>query len=106
MRSWSNVHASGENPGATLVQLPAEKRRARTRNLASGAAAAVLSMIRRRDSIQPPVPHLPTDARDLTQDTLAQLLRGLWAAKTDQHADTLIRLTWEAIQPLRGSPQG
>ena len=75
------------------------------RNLASGAAAAVLSMIRRRDTIQPPVDHLPVDARELTQDALAHLLRALWAAKADQHADTLIRLTWEGVQTLHGSPQ-
>lgn len=69
-------------------------------NLALGAAAGVLSMIKRRESLPAAVEHLPTERSQLTEGLLRQLLRGLWADKVDQYGETLVCLTWEALHNL------
>ena len=70
------------------------------KNLALGAAAGVLSMIKRQNDLTVPVEHLPREASQLTEGLLGQLLRGLWADKIDRHGETLICLTWEAMHNL------
>jgi hypothetical protein len=74
--------------------------------MALGAAAGVLSMIKRQAAFEKPVPHLPKTDQELTPQILASLLKGLWADKADHHADKLIALTWTALQTLgRGDPE-
>lgn len=71
------------------------------KNLAAGAAAGVISMIRRRDSIDPPIDLLPTGPADLSRELLAKLLGHLWADKVDDNAPELISLTWDALTELQ-----
>ncbi len=71
------------------------------KNMALGAAAGVLSMIKRQDSFAAPVAHLPKQAGALTETTLKNLLLGLWGNKADQFAPAMISLTWNALQTLR-----
>jgi mannitol-1-phosphate 5-dehydrogenase len=72
------------------------------KNLALGAAAGVLSMIKRQDELKPPAPtHLPGTAAELSEQSLRSLLLELWGEKSDEHARRLIDLTWEALQGLR-----
>jgi mannitol-1-phosphate/altronate dehydrogenase len=66
-------------------------------NLAQGAAAAVVSMIRRRDAAVPSDIPLPKNPSDLTEESLRTLLNHLWTGKTDSHADELVRLTWQGL---------
>ena len=73
----------------------------RPRNLALGAAAGVLSMIKRRPAVRPPVPHLPEHAGALTRPHLEKLLAGIWGSRTDEHRKGLIDLTWGAVEELR-----
>jgi mannitol-1-phosphate 5-dehydrogenase len=70
-------------------------------NLALGAAAGVLSMIKRQAGFDKPVPHLPRDPDGLTQVALKELLMGLWGGKADSCADLMIDLTWKAILRLK-----
>jgi mannitol-1-phosphate 5-dehydrogenase len=70
--------------------------------LALGAAAGILSMIKRQATFEKPVPHLPKDADGLSQVVLRELLMSLWAGKADQYADKMIELTWNALLRLRG----
>lgn len=70
------------------------------KNMALGAAAGVLSMIKRQASFEKPVPHLPKNADGLAQVVLRELLMGLWAGKADQYADKMIELTWTALKNL------
>jgi mannitol-1-phosphate/altronate dehydrogenase len=70
------------------------------RNLALGAAAGVLSMIKRQDSLSSPVADLPNDPSELSQKCLKQLLLGMWRDEADEHAETLISMTWEALGEL------
>lgn len=69
-------------------------------NLAQGAAAGILSMIKRQDSFETPIPHLPKTAGELSPEGLRKLLLGIWGPKVDAHADRMIELTWEAIRIL------
>ena len=71
------------------------------RNLALGAAAGVLSMIRRQDELKSPAANLLARAGDLSGDSLRSLLLSLWGEKPDEHAGRLIDLTWNAIRDLR-----
>ena len=73
------------------------------RNLALGAAAGLLSMIRRKDSLGREIAHLPDSGEELDRDTLAALLREIWAdhPSVDEYGRQLIELTWEALQELR-----
>lgn len=71
------------------------------KNMALGAAAGVLSMIKRQDTFTQPVPHLPKSVSDLNEKTLKDLLMGLWGDKADQYADKMIALTWQALGQLK-----
>ena len=68
-------------------------------NLAMGAAAAVLSIIARRDELHAP-PHLPASSAELTEEALSRLLCEIWGQDRDRHAPTLIKLTWDALHAL------
>ncbi len=71
-------------------------------NLAIGAAAGVLSMIRRQDEIDAknrPANMLP-QANDLSPEKLRALLLEIWGPDTDSHAEILIPMTWKALQTL------
>jgi len=72
-------------------------------NLALGAAAGVLSMIKRRDEITTTLRHLPETPGDLTEERLATLLYEIWGGRdrVDQNSETLISLTWAAMQGLQ-----
>ncbi len=67
------------------------------KNMALGAAAGVLSMIKRQDTFKEPIPHLPKSTAELTQSGLKDLLTHLWGDKADQYAPTMIDLTWQAL---------
>ena len=70
------------------------------KNLALGAAAAVLSLIKRQVSLGLSVPHLPRKAEDLTEGRLAKLLSGIWSGHAGPYAERLIALTWSALEAL------
>jgi hypothetical protein len=70
-------------------------------HMALGAAAGVLSMIKRQGSFEKPVPNLPKTEAELTQESLKALLLGLWGDKADTYAQEMIRLTWDALEILR-----
>jgi mannitol-1-phosphate/altronate dehydrogenase len=73
------------------------------RNLGLGAAAGVLSMIRRRESLSRKIVHLPKSVDDFDRDGLALLLRELWGAHpwAEKYGKQLITLTWEGVEELR-----
>jgi len=71
------------------------------KNMALGAAAGVLSMIKRQAEFAQPVAHLPKSVSDLTKETLEALLMGLWTGKADELAKPMIDLTWQALAKLR-----
>ena len=74
-------------------------------NLALGAGAGVLSMIKRRDSLERPVPGLPRAQADLSKSGLEELLLGIWGKKkTDKYSQMMIGLTWEALGKLQDQP--
>ena len=68
-------------------------------NLALGAAAAVISLLSRRDEAQLP-PGIPRSPAELTRQALADALAAVWACPGDAHRTALIDLTWEALQSL------
>jgi mannitol-1-phosphate/altronate dehydrogenase len=70
-------------------------------HLALGAAAAVASMIRRRESLG--LNYLPESFGDLDREGLERLLRELWGEHpaVRKHGGQLIDLTWEAARRLR-----
>jgi mannitol-1-phosphate/altronate dehydrogenase len=72
-------------------------------NLALGAAAGVLSMIRRRGSLRRRLVHLPRSFDALDREGLGRLLRELWGGHpaVHKHGARLIDLSWEAVQRLR-----
>jgi mannitol-1-phosphate 5-dehydrogenase len=71
------------------------------KNMAKGAAAGVLSMIKRQAEFETPITHLPKCQCELTKEILTNLLMGLWSEKADQHAQTMIDLTWDALSELK-----
>ena len=72
-------------------------------NLALGAAAGVMSMMKRREEPAPgPLPaSLPDSGDEITADSLTKLLRAIWGKESGKPAETLIRLTWRAVERLR-----
>jgi mannitol-1-phosphate/altronate dehydrogenase len=70
-------------------------------NLALGAAAGVISMVKSRSA--PPQLPLPASPAELTRESLGRLLLELWRGKTDRHADAMMQHTWDALQALRDS---
>jgi mannitol-1-phosphate 5-dehydrogenase len=71
--------------------------------LGLGAAAGMLSMIKRRESLAKRFPHLPGSASDLDRQRLDQLLREIWAdhPRAMKYGKRLVALTWEGVQALR-----
>jgi len=72
-------------------------------NLALGAAAGLLSMVNRHDSIDPLPAHLPGDTAGLSKSAVRDLLMELWTGKADTGADRLIELTCEGLERVRNS---
>jgi mannitol-1-phosphate 5-dehydrogenase len=66
-------------------------------NMARGAAAAVVSLLRQRDSLKESLP-LPRGADDLDRAALERVLRAIWRGPSDPDAARLIDLTWSALQ--------
>jgi mannitol-1-phosphate 5-dehydrogenase len=73
------------------------------RNLGLGAAAGVLSMIKRRQSLSREIVHLPKSVDDFDRDGLALMLWELWGAHpwAKKYGEQLITLTWEGVEELR-----
>jgi len=46
------------------------------------------------------VANLPANALSLTAPRLRDILLGRWGPKTDEHADRLIEMTWQAHRRL------
>jgi len=67
-------------------------------NLARGAAAAVISLIRRHQSASLPGASLPANVSDLTPASLRAILNQLGGGRTDQFAGQLSQLTWDALR--------
>ena len=72
------------------------------RKLGLGAAAGVLSMIKRRDNLQADIPSLPSSAAALNKEALARLLLELWGdhPAAQKHGQRLISLTWDGVVEL------
>ena len=70
-------------------------------NLALGAAAGVLSLIRRQEELDTDKLSLPTSVDELTSERLRELLLNIWGEKTDKYRDLLIEITWDAMNLLR-----
>jgi mannitol-1-phosphate 5-dehydrogenase len=70
-------------------------------NLALGAAAAVLSMVKRRAEVTDAPRSLPSDFGELTAELLGRALGEIWGAKADEHAGELVGLTRDALAVLR-----
>jgi mannitol-1-phosphate/altronate dehydrogenase len=75
------------------------------RNLALGAAAGVLSMIRHQGQFRTPVRQLPRGEGDLSRESLQSVLQELWGAKADSHAVRMVELTWQAARLLQDKMQ-
>ena len=71
--------------------------------LGLGAAAGVLSMIRRREGLGREIVHLPESADDLDRDTLSRLLLEIWGdhPSVQEHGQRLIALSWDGLMELR-----
>ncbi|MGD0089394.1 MAG: hypothetical protein ABSE73_05690 [Planctomycetota bacterium] len=72
-------------------------------NLALGAAAGVVSLLRRREETGALLPQLPSNPAALTRENLSGLLLALWKEKSDQHREELLMMTWEGLRALRDS---
>jgi len=68
--------------------------------MALGAAAGLISFIQRSESNAVDL-KLPATADELDEGSLHQLLMAMWGSDTDEQAETLIALTWQALQWLR-----
>lgn len=66
-------------------------------NLARGAAAAVQSLLSQWEELGPAVASLPRPKLPLTQESVEQLLRGIWGMQAGAEAGELIELTWQAL---------
>jgi mannitol-1-phosphate 5-dehydrogenase len=71
--------------------------------LGLGAAAGVLSLIRRREGLGREIVHLPESADDLDRDTLSRLLLEIWGdhPSVQEHGQRLIALSWDGLVELR-----
>ena len=75
----------------------------RPKHLAKGAAAAVLSLLKQWNPLDPSVAPLPRPAGPLSREAVGDLLRAIWSTKAGPDATTLIDMTWEAIDSGRGT---
>ncbi|MBN1837817.1 MAG: hypothetical protein JW820_18315 [Spirochaetales bacterium] len=73
------------------------------RNLALGAAAGIVSMIRKAGSLAAAPRYLPTSAASLTGDQLKRLLWEMWpeGPRRERFGEALVHLTVEALRTLR-----
>jgi mannitol-1-phosphate/altronate dehydrogenase len=71
--------------------------------LGLGAAAGVLSLIRRREGLGREIVHLPESADDLDRGTLSRLLLEIWGdhPSVQEHGQRLIALSWDGLVELR-----
>jgi len=70
-------------------------------NLARGAAAGVVSMIRRAKELAELPAHLPASPEQLTRQGLADLLGEIWATQPEPTvAKKLIDLTWAEFENM------
>ena len=70
-------------------------------NLALGAAACVLSLVKRRGETRDAPRSTPTDPNALTRALLGELLNEVWRGRSDSFAEQLVDLTWQALIALR-----
>jgi mannitol-1-phosphate 5-dehydrogenase len=70
------------------------------RNLALGAAAGVVSLIKRQADEKKRVAHLPRTAGGLTRKKLGELLSAIWGGAAGRDAEALVDLTWEGLRAL------
>jgi mannitol-1-phosphate/altronate dehydrogenase len=70
----------------------------RPTHLAQGAAAAVRSLLDQWDSLGQTVALLPRPSQPLSRESVGALLRAIWSTKSGLEAETLVELTWEALQ--------
>ncbi|MCY2927330.1 MAG: hypothetical protein NT031_18220 [Planctomycetota bacterium] len=78
----------------------AEAAGAEPANLARGAAAGVLSLIRRQHELRDHLPALPADEGSLTPASLERFLLALWRRPCDDEARRMIDLTARALPGL------
>jgi mannitol-1-phosphate/altronate dehydrogenase len=71
--------------------------------LGLGAAAGVISMIRRREGHERKFVHLPKSESELDRDTLSRLLPEIWGdhPRVQKYGRRLIDLTWRGVEELR-----
>ncbi len=69
-------------------------------NLARGAAAAVLSLLRNREVVKAEVV-LPAVGEGITEQGLGAVLRTIWGSQCDAMSEHLVRLTWDAMGRMR-----
>jgi len=70
-------------------------------NLARGAAACVLSMIKRRDELKESMDEVPAGPEDLTPERMRRLLLKLWGREAGTDADRLIALIQQGLSSIR-----
>ncbi len=70
------------------------------REMAKGAAAGVVSMIRHPESVSGVCSPLPPSAAEMTEGKLREILWGIWGEKRGEQADRMVRLTWDAMRGL------
>ncbi len=69
--------------------------------LARGAAAGIVSMVRRRDELTQAPQALPGSEADLNDQRVSQLLEQLWAGQADERAQELIDLTCSGLEWIK-----
>lgn len=69
-------------------------------NLAKGAGAAVVSLVRHREELKTPIEGLPGRVEELEERSVGGVLRQIWGDKGDGLSEPLIRLTWDAVREL------
>jgi mannitol-1-phosphate/altronate dehydrogenase len=67
-------------------------------HLARGAAAAILSLLDQWDSLGQATASLPRPNTPLSRESIARLLQAIWSRETGTEPNTLIDLTWEALE--------
>jgi mannitol-1-phosphate/altronate dehydrogenase len=70
-------------------------------NLASGAAAAMLSLVEQWDDLGPAVAALPRPKPPLSRESLDRLLHAIWSKAPSPDTAALVDLTWDAVKSLR-----
>jgi len=70
-------------------------------NLALGAAAGVMSLVKRRGELAQLPAGLPESTEGITMERLREVLGAIWGERTTQESEKLVVLTWEALGALR-----